>query len=92
MWQLKHCLNTIKYVAEISGGLVQPEVTFVSLYLYCSLLSVLAQLQFSWIGLCCASVPHLTLAQTCLQTDAEDLQATQMSAVAICSSCLLCRH
>lgn len=64
-----------------------------SLYLYCSLLSVLAQLQFSQTGLCCAWVPHLTLAQTCLQTDAsEDLQATQTSAVAVCSLCLLCWH
>lgn len=89
----KHCLNTIKYVAEISRGLVQPEVTLVSLYLYCSVLSLLAQLQFSQIGLCCALVPHLTLAQTCLQTDAsEDLQAMQTSDVAVCSSCLLCWH
>lgn len=86
----KHCLNTIKYVAEISRGLVQPEVTLVSLYLYCSVLSVLAQLQFSQIGLRCALVPHLTLAQTCLQTDAsEDLQAMQTSDVAVCNLCLL---
>lgn len=87
----QHSLNAIKYIAEISGGLVQPEVTSVSLCLCCGLLSLLAQLQLWQRGLPCASVPHLTLAQTYLEADApEDLQATRTSAGAVCSSCLPC--